>query len=269
MVQGLTWTYLQIVLKDSHHLSYPHVFEHRGQIYMLPQGSSMKLYKCTSFPTQWKFVKQLLSARTPLQDITTVFFQQRWWAFGLWESHGRPNWMLHIYYADDLLGPWLPTPNNCMANHSSGSFSCEGGEGVRVPHKRGGVGVRPGGRMFEEAGRLYCVAQDSKKLYGDGMHLYEVTRLGPDQLLGEEPVLAFEENFRAPHNVEPWNKKRFHHADLHRVPARGGGGGPGRWVMLVDGDYNLGNSVHPKAFAEERCADVRNKEQARVAQQEK
>ena len=152
------------------------------------------------------------------------------------------------------------TPNNCMANHSSGTYKCEGGEAVREPHKKGVVGVRPGGRMFVEDGRLYRMAQDSRRMYGDGMHLYEVTSLTVDQPLQEVPVMAFEENFRAPHNVESWNSARFHHADLHKLPGRdGGGGGEARWVMLVDGDYNKGIHVHRKPFRHQRCATVRNK----------
>lgn len=113
--------------------------------------------------------------------------------------------------------------------------------------------------MFVEDGRLYRMAQDSKVYYGDGMHLYEVTRLKADQQLQEEPVIAFEENFRAKHNVEDWNKNRFHHADLHKIPGRVGEAA--RWVMLVDGDYNKGNQVFSKKFSQERCADLRNQKQ--------
>ena len=102
----MTWTYLQIVLTAAHHLSYPHMVEHNGEIFMLPQGRSMGLYKCLSFPTEWVFVKQLINSKIPLQDVTTVFFQDRWWAFGIYERHGKSNWMLHIYYADALEGPW-------------------------------------------------------------------------------------------------------------------------------------------------------------------
>lgn len=221
----------------------------------------MTLYKCTSFPTKWIFVKQLIAAALHINDVTTVYFQDRWWAFGVHEGNKRSNWMLHIYFAEALEGPWHPTPNNCRANHSSGGFHCVGGTSMQ-PHKMGSVGVRPGGRMFVEAGRLYRMVQDSKKLYGDGMHLYEVTHLSVDQPLQEVAVMAFEENFRAVHNVEDWNKKRFHHADLHKIPGRsearkGTKGGESRWVMLVDGDYNKGKRIVGRKFARERCADLR------------
>ena len=258
------------MLKRNYHLSYPHIVEHEGEIYMLPQGQSMGLYKCLSFPTEWVFVKQLITSKSPLQDVTTVFFQDRWWAFGLFERFGKINWMLHIYYADALKGPWHPTPNNCIANHSSGTYKCEGGEAVREPHKKGVVGVRPGGRMFVEDGRLYRMAQDSRRMYGDGMHLYEVTSLTVDQPLQEVPVMAFEENFRALHNVESWNFARFHHADLHKLPGRAGGGGAAeaRWVMLVDGDYNTGVRVNRKKFPQQRCAELRKKKLIKEEEQE-
>ena len=240
------------------HLSYPHIVEHKGDIYMLPQGHSFCIFKSITFPTKWNFAKQLLSVNIPLQDMTTVYYQGRWWAFGIYELYGRDNWMLHIYYADDLLGPWQPTPNNCMAQNKSGIFLCVGGPAVTTPHKRGGVGVRPGGRMFVEDGRLYRMVQDSRKLYGDGLHLFEVTKLSVDEPLEERHIFAFESNYRTSHNVETWNRKRFHHADLHKISRRGEK--DPRWVMLVDGDYNMGlGRIKDVTFRDERCADIRKK----------
>lgn len=255
LLQGVTWTYLKIVLRANHHLSYPHVFEHKGQIYMMPQGQSMSLYRCTSFPTKWRFEGHLLDKRTPVHDVTAVHYQGRWWAFGIYETYGKGHWKLHVYYANSLHGPWHSTPNNCMTNSSKGTFKCLG-EGVTQPHKSGSMHVRPGGRMFVEDGRLYRMVQDSRKLYGDGLNLFEVTSLSVDGPMQETLLPAFAENFRAPHNVEAWNSKRFHHGDLHRLPGKTPGQ-PDRWVMLTDGDYNRGVQVHARTFPQQRCADVR------------
>lgn len=246
---------------------------------MVPQSAGgVKIYRCVSFPDQWEGVKRILSG--PLADTSVVHFQGLWWAFSLWESWGKGMWMLHIYYAKDLLGPWEATAHNCMPN-STKAYTCVGG--AVEPHKRGSLGVRPGGRMFVEDGKLYRVAQDSARLYGDGVHLYEVTHLSIDQPVQEQVVMSFENNFRAPENVESWNLNRFHHADLHKVrrhacimkqlffvfnspisthvavlycqvPDRGGGV---RWVMLIDGDYNKGRRVFGRNFSHDRCADVR------------
>src|SRR4051812_10282156 len=47
----------QRVLEADHHLSYPYLFEHDGQLYMLPESArnrSVELYRCVDFPLQWK-----------------------------------------------------------------------------------------------------------------------------------------------------------------------------------------------------------------------
>ncbi|HUP78761.1 MAG TPA: hypothetical protein VM260_09415, partial [Pirellula sp.] len=36
------WEPLGIVLKQAHHLSYPFIFEHDGQVYMMPESKSVK-----------------------------------------------------------------------------------------------------------------------------------------------------------------------------------------------------------------------------------
>jgi hypothetical protein len=252
-IKGKTWTYLQIVLKVNLHLSYPHIMEYEGTIYMMPQGHTMTLYKCTSFPTKWTHVKHLLSIKNPLVDITTVHYQDRWWAFGLQTGSGKAYWRLHIYYADKLTGPWLPTPNNCYAGVRGST--CVGGENVTAYHKGGSKHVRPGGRMFVEDGKLYRMVQDSIRRYGDDLNLFEVTNLTTYGLLEEKLVPSFRMSLRAKTNIEVWNRKRYHHADLHKIP--GNDGAPDRWVMLTDGDFNGGEYVAPKKYKVERCADVR------------
>ena len=47
----------QRVLEADHHLSYPFLFEHDGQLYMLPESAknrSVELYRCVDFPLVWK-----------------------------------------------------------------------------------------------------------------------------------------------------------------------------------------------------------------------
>jgi hypothetical protein len=234
-------------------MSYPHVLHYEGEIYMLPQGIGMTLYKCISFPTKWKMVADNLLGIS-LVDITTVYYQNRWWAFGLHERFGKEHWKLHIYYADKLTGPWLPTPHNCFNGKTRGVWTCIGGENVTEPHYSGSKFVRPGGRMFVDAGKLYRIAQDSAKHYGDDLNMFEITKLTIDGKMEDKLIPSFRESLRSKDNVEEWNRNRYHHADLHMIPGKGGG--PPRWVMLIDGDYNLGRVVAPKDFAQERCADV-------------
>ena len=109
--------------------------------------------------------------------------------------------------------------------------------------------------MFVDAGKLYRIAQDSAKHYGDDLNMFEITKLTIDGKMEDKLIPSFRESLRSKDNVGEWNRNRYHHADLHMIPGKGGG--PPRWVMLIDGDYNLGRVVAPKDFAQERCADVR------------
>lgn len=59
------WTYQQVVLHEPFHLSYPFVFFHDGYYWMIPeahQSNQIRLYRATFFPTQWEFVKPLLTS---------------------------------------------------------------------------------------------------------------------------------------------------------------------------------------------------------------
>ena len=39
---GLTWTYQQIVLKESFHLSHPYVFQWKDRFYLVPESHQSK-----------------------------------------------------------------------------------------------------------------------------------------------------------------------------------------------------------------------------------
>src|SRR5918911_245017 len=79
---GLRWDYRQIVLDEPFHLSYPYVFEWRGEHYMIPETlpqRSVRLYRADPFPTQWTFVKNLIDGE--YADPSVFYFKKRWWMF--------------------------------------------------------------------------------------------------------------------------------------------------------------------------------------------
>ena len=50
------WDYKAIVLDEPFHLSYPYVFSHRDDVYMIPVSKgarSIRLYRATGFPYEW------------------------------------------------------------------------------------------------------------------------------------------------------------------------------------------------------------------------
>jgi hypothetical protein len=148
------------VLDTACHLSYPYVFEWQGQHYLMPETAgnrTVELYKCEEFPHRWTFVKNLLENVNAV-DPTLFFHGGRWWLFASIAIEGSRNVdELHLFHADDPLGPWMPH--------------------VRNPVKSDVRSSRPAGRPFEVDGNLYRPAQDCSRRYGYAVVINQVLRL--------------------------------------------------------------------------------------------
>ena len=150
-------------LKLDCHLSYPFVFEWRGQHYMIPETgdkNSVELYRSVSFPFDWQREQILIEAKCPL-DATLIEVNGRWWMFvNIQEEGVAVNWdELHLYYADSPLGPWKPHARNPVISD------------VRS--------ARPAGRLFWSNGVLYRPSQDSSMRYGYGTTINRIDSLSP------------------------------------------------------------------------------------------
>ncbi|HEY2962921.1 MAG TPA: hypothetical protein VGJ37_10925 [Pyrinomonadaceae bacterium] len=151
------------VLKLDCHLSYPFVFEWRGDYYMIPESGErnvVELYRAVSFPYKWEPEKVLLEASSPL-DATVIEVEGTWWMFVNIEEEGvAVNWdELHLYYSESLLGPWKPHARNPIVSD------------VRS--------ARPAGRLFWSENVLYRPSQDSSLRYGYATTISKVTKLDP------------------------------------------------------------------------------------------
>src|SRR3989337_2786454 len=107
---GVGWRYQQIVLAEPFHLSYPHVFEWGGDVYMIPESHqvrSVRLYRASPFPIRWSLVSSLLDGAV-FSDSSIVRFGDKWWLFT--ETSPDKFDTLQLYYANDLLGPWYENP---------------------------------------------------------------------------------------------------------------------------------------------------------------
>ncbi len=152
---GLNWTYRQIVLDQPFHLSYPYVFKWENEYYMIPESHqiySIRLYKAIDFPTQWSFIGTLLYGRS-YKDSSIFRYDRRWWIL----TTDR-NDFLRLYYADNLMGPWVEHPES--------------------PIIRGDANIaRPGGRVVVFDGRILRYAQDDDPTYGNQIRAFEITEL--------------------------------------------------------------------------------------------
>jgi hypothetical protein len=201
---GLRWTYSQIVLDEPFHLSYPYVFKWQGEFFMVPESrraNSVRLYKSISFPTRWAFVGVLLEGA--YGDPSVFCFDDMWWMFVCPTSD--ENDTLRLYYAADLMGPWIEHPKSPIVEGNANA-------------------ARPGGRVLVLDGRVIRFAQDDEPVYGNRVRAFEITELttgsyretgaGPDPLLGP--------------SGKGWNARRMHQVDLHQI-------GENRWIACVDG----------------------------------
>ncbi len=204
---GLHWTYGKIVLDEPFHLSYPYVFEHGGDYYMIPESnavSSVRLYKASDFPLKWKFTATLLTGER-FSDNSIVRYNEKWWIFSETSSRPHDNGTLRLYFADNLEGPWKEHPKSPVV---------EGDPNI----------ARPGGRVVLFENEIYRFTQDCYPVYGYQVWAVKITKLTPDDysetLHRETPVIKA--------SGDGWNRLGMHHIDLHML-------GGGEWIACVDG----------------------------------
>jgi hypothetical protein len=168
---------VRVALSTRHHLSYPFVFMHEGEAYLLPESrmsSATTLYRARSLPDDWTPASVL--ADVGLYDPTLLRRDGAWWLFGTVAEPGESeDDELHAFHAPSLEGPWHAHPRNPIVSD------------VR--------GARPAGPFIHDGDRLLRPAQDCSGRYGravvfklvleltrTGYREVEVARLEPDWL---------------------------------------------------------------------------------------
>jgi hypothetical protein len=158
-------------LRRPYHLSYPFLFEHDGERYMIPETAAnrrIELYRATNFPDEWQLERVLLEDIEAV-DATLFRHDGHLWLFANVSDSGGPTVdELFLFRADSLDGEWIPHPMNPVVSD------------VRR--------ARPAGRLFERDGRLIRPSQDCSWRYGSAVVLNEVTVLTPDRY--EEATLG-------------------------------------------------------------------------------
>ena len=151
----------QVVLERPYHLSYPFIFEFRGETYMLPETAAnrtLELYQATRFPDQWQLAKTLMTNLYAV-DATLLEYNHKWWLFVNIKEEGASSLdALHLFYADDpLADQWLPHPRNPVVKD------------IRS--------ARSAGRIFMREGKLIRPSQDSSRRYGYALKFNRILNL--------------------------------------------------------------------------------------------
>ena len=198
---GFHWKYRKAVVHEPFVTSHPYVVKWRGDYYMIPEAhteTSVRLYKATRFPDEWKYERDLLTGDHFI-SATLTHFKDMWWMFTI-----RPgNETLRLFYAKELTGPWTEHPLSPIVKKDLNT-------------------ARPGGRPFVLDGALYRFAQDCYPTYGNQVNAFRITDLSPstyaEQMI-ETPVVKA--------SSSGWNADAMHHVDAHQI-------GKGRWIAVVD-----------------------------------
>ena len=152
------------VLERDYHLSYPFVFSHGDELFMVPETAEsgrIELYRATAFPDRWTFDRTLIPDLTAV-DATILEHDERFWLFA---SVRRPRTRLSdelsLFHADSPRGPWTPHRRNPIVRDARSS--------------------RPAGRVFEQDGSLIRPSQDCALSYGRAVVFNRIDLLNDDE----------------------------------------------------------------------------------------
>ena len=175
----------RVVLERPYHLSYPFVFAHAGQLWMIPESSAarkVELYRAEQFPSKWMLEATLLSDIS-VADATVFMRDGCWWMLGSTIEHQSSSWdSLSVFHAPDLCGPWTAHIRNpvLIDSHSA----------------------RPAGDVFTHGGMLWRPAQDCSSGYGSAITLCTIDRLD---------IETYEQSIVALLKPDPgWLSRRVH-----------------------------------------------------------
>jgi hypothetical protein len=211
-----SWCFKGIALEQPFHLSYPQVFEHSESIYMLPEtlgAGAIRLYQATSFPNRFEPAGDLIEGAWA--DPTIFFYRGLWWLLAC--STPYEHRTLHLFFAEQLLGPWQQHPRSPIVADDRHT-------------------ARPGGRVLRIGRKMIRLAQDCVPRYGTrllAIEMLELTRSQYDErICHNNPVLT--------PAGEGWNSVGMHHMDAHALS-------DGTWIACVDGFRFALDRLEPNA----------------------
>jgi hypothetical protein len=147
-----------VILDKPYHLSYPHVFSHRGDFFMIPEScenSTVQLYRAKRFPFEWDLEAILLNDAA-LADTTAFHYDGKWYFF---TGTARQPDEEYLFTADRIDGPWQYHPANPICTDT----------------RR----LRGAGAIFSRQNMLIRPSQDCSLGYGYAMTFNEIRRLSP------------------------------------------------------------------------------------------
>jgi len=177
-------------LKQPFHLSFPNVFKHQGDFFMLPEAGEsheLTLYRADVFPHKWKPFRTLLKGTF----VDPVLFRQNGllWLFVNKTEHalGKAADELHIYYNEEGdFKSWTSHPLNPVVSD------------IRRSRNAGNV-------LQTTNGLTYRVSQKIEKYYGEAVNLNMIITLSKTdyrEVWQEELLPAMTSNMNGLHTLQ-------------------------------------------------------------------
>ena len=154
------------ILDTQSHLSYPNVFVENNKTYIIPEASKSGKVICYEydFTTSSLVNGKTIIENLPLLDSTILVYNNKYWLFATKRGENS-NSMLYIYYADQLMGPYVPHNAN--------------------PVKESLSGTRPAGNFIKIDGDVFRPSQNCEEYYGKSIIINKITLLNENEFSEE------------------------------------------------------------------------------------
>ena len=142
------------IIIESYHMSYPQIFEHDGEIYIVPEtgsGRTLDMYRAVDFPDKWEKSVNL-AKDVVFADTTLLNRGGKLYALAC-DMERTKNSELVLFGVNENM-KLCPTALGCVVNNSATA--------------------RAAGKMFEYGGKLIRVSQDCSEEYGKCLNFLEV-----------------------------------------------------------------------------------------------
>lgn len=181
-IEGNGLTDISDVLIKDYHLSYPFVFEEKGEIYLMPEtmdNNRLEIYKCIEFPSKW----ELFTTAFEGEQVADAFF---------YKDENGIQWL----FVNKKTAVNMP-PDSELYIYKVNAFDLSD----LTPHKNNPVIInaktaRNGGAIFNDENGVYRPSQANiEGIYGRALNINKIEKLTINEY-AESTILTVYPNFQ-------------------------------------------------------------------------